>query len=102
MKKEVLDKIKILKKKYENDGFIVLGVFGSYARGDENEKSDIDILYEMTENFYRRYPGWDVFPVIDEIEKEFSKVLDRDVDLANKNALNDIGKKYILPEVQYV
>jgi hypothetical protein len=79
-----------------------LGVFGSYARGDENEKSDIDILFEMTDSFYRKYPGWDVFPVIDEIEKEFSRTLKREVDLANKNALNDIGKKYILPEVQYV
>jgi predicted nucleotidyltransferase len=102
MKKEVLDKIKILKNKYEPEGFIVLGVFGSYARGEENEKSDIDILYEMTGSFYRKYPGWDVFPIIDKIEKEFSEALDRDVDLANKNALNDIGKKYILPEVHYV
>ena len=57
MKKEVLDKIKILKNKYEPDGFIVLGVFGSYARGEENDKSDIDILYEMTGSFYRKYPG---------------------------------------------
>ena len=73
MKKEVLDKIKILKNKYEPDGFIVLGIFGSYARGEENEKSDIDILYEMTGSFYRKYPGWDIFPIIDEIEKEFSK-----------------------------
>jgi uncharacterized protein len=102
MRQEMIDKIKILKHKYEPEGFIVLGVFGSYARGDENEKSDIDILFEMTDSFYRKYPGWDVFPVIDEIEKEFSRTLKREVDLANKNALNDIGKKYILPEVQYV
>mgnify|MGYP001213155871 CR=1 FL=1 len=102
MDKELFDKIRQLKKKYESDGFIILGVFGSFARGDNRENSDIDILYELKEEFYNRYPGFKIFPVIDEIEKEIQAELDRRVDLANKNALNEIGNKYILPEVIYV
>ncbi len=98
----IIKKIKELKVKYEPEGFIVLGIFGSYVRGEENEGSDIDILYEMTENFYKKYPGWDVIPVIEQIEKEFKEELGKNIDLANKNALNEIGEKYILPEVVYV
>jgi len=102
MNKTILNKITKLKKKYEPAGFIVLGFFGSYARGEETPESDIDILYEMTDKFYQKYPGWDIVPVLEDIEKDFAKSLGRKVDMANKNALNEIGEKYILPEVKYV
>ena len=102
MNENIINKIKNLKRKYEPEGFIVLGIFGSYVRGEEKEESDIDILYEMTDTFYQKYPGWDVIPIIEQIEKDFKKELGKNIDLANKNALNEIGKKYILPEVVYV
>jgi len=102
MNAKIIDKIKLVKEKYLSEGFIIVGVFGSFARGDEAKDSDIDILYEMTDDFYKKYPGWDVFPVIDKIEMELEQTLQKKVDLANKNALNEIGKKYILPEVVYV
>ena len=102
MNNEILNKIKSLKNDYEKEGFIILGVFGSYVRGEETQESDIDILYEMTNEFYQRYPGWDVIPVIESIEKKCAMELGKKVDLANKNALNEIGRKYILPEVLYV
>ena len=37
---------KILKK----HGVVRAGIFGSYARGEQNEKSDIDILIQPSEN----------------------------------------------------
>ena len=80
MKKEVLDKIKILKNKYEPDGFIVLGIFGSYARGEENEKSDIDILIE--------YQGKDksLFDLVD-LKYDLEKTLSRKVDLVTYSSI---------------
>jgi hypothetical protein len=102
MDKKIVKSVKNLKSKYKKEGFIILGVFGSYARGDENQESDIDLLYEMTDKFYKKYPGWDAIPVIEKIEQELEQELGKKVDLANKNALNEIGKKYILPEVKYV
>lgn len=102
MPQEIMEKIKKLKLKYAPRGFIILGVFGSYARGDNTQSSDIDILYEMDEQFYNRYPGWSVYPIIDEIQQQMQEELNHKVDLANKNALNEIGRKYILPEVVYV
>lgn len=102
MKQELIKKIKDIKRKYEPEGFIILGVFGSYARGEETTQSDIDILYEMKDNFYNRFPGWNVYPVIEEIEKDIKNKLHCNIEIVNKNALNEIGKKYILPEVIYV
>lgn len=102
MEKEIFDKIRHLKEKYETDGFIILGVFGSYARGDYRNDSDIDILYELKTEFYNRYPGFEVYTAIDEIENDIRKELKHKVDLANRNALTEIGHKYILPEVIYV
>ena len=43
------------KKRLEREGFIILGVFGSRARGDQNDDSDLDALqancpfYDRTE-----------------------------------------------------
>ncbi|SFV60712.1 hypothetical protein MNB_SV-6-1881 [hydrothermal vent metagenome] len=40
-------KLKLLqqaKKHYVNEGFNIVGFFGSYARGEETAQSDIDFL----------------------------------------------------------
>jgi len=102
MKKKYKNAIEALKKRYAAEGFIILGIFGSFARGDETENSDIDILYEMTELFLGKYPAWDAYARIEDIKAEIEAALGRKVDLADKNALREVGKKYILPEVVYV
>jgi predicted nucleotidyltransferase len=101
MNKEILNKIKQLKNKYESEGFIILGVFGSYARNEENSESDLDILYELTDIFHNRFSGWNAFPEIEKINNDIEISLGVKIDLADRNALNRVGKKYILPEVQY-
>jgi hypothetical protein len=102
MNTEILNKIREIKKEYEKDGFVILGVFGSFARGEEDSESDIDILYEMNDNFYNEFKGWEIYNEIDHIENEIKNKLNYKIDLVNKNALNEIGKKYILKEVIYV
>ena len=36
-KNEILQKLKELKPKYEEEGFLILGLFGSYARDEATE-----------------------------------------------------------------
>ena len=102
MKQEFLNTIRTVKTKYESEGFVILGVFGSFARGDETVNSDVDILYMCNEISYKKYPGLKFFGIYDEVKAVLEKALGRRVDLADKNGLNDIGVKHILPEVQYV
>jgi len=100
--KNILDTITSLRHKYEPDGFIILGVFGSVARGDDREGSDIDILYRCDAGSSQNYSGLRFFALYEQVKTDLENLLGRRVDLADINGLNEIGKKYILPEVLYV
>lgn len=58
-----------LEKKYP---ISEMGLFGSYARGDYNEKSDIDILVD----FSNRIDGFDYIRLAHELEDTFNYKID--------------------------
>ena len=80
-------------KKY---GIIKLGVFGSFARDTQNEKSDLDILVEFIENPQNLYDTKEA------IKKEIKKDLHLKVDVCREKALNIHFKNLIFSEVIYV
>jgi len=50
MKKEsILKYLSSVKSKYENEGFLIKALFGSYSRDEANDMSDVDILVEATQ-----------------------------------------------------
>lgn len=102
MPEEMMTKIRALKQKYETEGFVILGVFGSWARAEQTSGSDIDILYRTESRFEAEHSGWDIYARIDEIRTEIKEHLRMEVDLANIDTLDDVGKHFILPEVVYV
>ena len=71
-----------------------LGIFGSYARGDSNSASDIDILVE-----YAQKPS--LFDLI-ELQNYLSDRLQMKVDLVTKDGLKPQIKEKILAEVIYL
>ncbi len=71
-----------------------LGVFGSYARGDEKPDSDIDILIEFEDT-----PGMRKFFGAEEY---LEKVLNRKIDLVREGAIRPELKKRIMSEVIYI
>lgn len=71
-----------------------MGVFGSYAYGDQTEQSDIDILVEYTET-----PG--LFDFI-ALEDYLSKLLKIKVDLIVKDGLKQAIKEEVLDSTLYV
>jgi predicted nucleotidyltransferase len=71
-----------------------LGIFGSYARGDYNSASDIDILVE-----YAQKPS--LFDLI-ELKDYLSDRLRMKVDLVTKDGLKPQIKEKILAEVIYL
>jgi len=40
----ILNILKESKSEMAKEGFLILGIFGSYARGDDTPSSDVDIL----------------------------------------------------------
>lgn len=102
-KNEILNTLKELKPKYTKEGFIILGLFGSYARDEANDKSDVDILYDLDEQlFLKNFAGFKAFGRLGAIKDELKEVFNANVDIADISTLNSVGKKYILPEAIYV
>lgn len=82
MNATLLSKMKELKAKYQPEGFEIVGLFGSFARNEETETSDVDIAYRVAETFFARFRGFNAFARLDEIRGEITKFLGRNVDLA--------------------
>jgi uncharacterized protein len=102
MDNKLLQTFSRVKKQYQEEGFILLGIFGSFAREEQSSDSDLDLLYELDEKFYSKYTGWEACYRLQNIKSELISEFGINVDLANKNALNSVGIKNILPEVLYV
>ena len=77
----------------ERFGVETIGVFGSYTRGEQTKKSDIDILVTFRED---AHPGFFKFL---ELEEFLAKKLGAKVDLVSKEALKPYIGKHILAEV---
>ncbi len=69
-----------------------IGVFGSFARGEANEQSDIDILVELYEPI-----GWEFV----DLKEYLEAILENTVDLVTNNALKPLIRDNILSEVVY-
>lgn len=79
-------------KKY---GVTKIGLFGSYARGEENVSSDVDIVIEMlTEK--------KSLSAFFSLKRELETALHTKVDLGIESALKPIAKEYILKDIIYV
>lgn len=73
-----------------------LGIFGSFVRGEQKKRSDIDILVEFDE---RNIPG--LLKLI-EMERYLEKLLRKKVDLVRKGGIRPELRKIILKEVVYI
>ncbi len=88
MRRKLEDLKPLLKDKFKVRG---IGIFGSYIRGEEKEKSDLDILVEFEEPI-------SLLKFV-ELENYLTDVLSIKVDLVMKDALKPRIGKHILEEV---
>lgn len=78
----------------ERFGVLKIGLFGSYARGDAREDSDVDVAVELVkENIADRY-----FGLLHYLEDNLHKKIDLGIESNIKPAL----KPYIMKEIKYV
>jgi predicted nucleotidyltransferase len=71
-----------------------IGIFGSFIRNSQNNKSDIDLLVEFNE-------GQKTFDNYMDLKYYLEDIFIRQIDLCLKNSLRKELKKNILKEVVY-
>ena len=95
--KDIIKYLKAHKKQFAKQFDVIkIGIFGSFARNEQTEESDIDIIIEMpkdTENIFEKRLMLKEF-----LSKHFSKR----VDVCHKRAIKPIFREKILKDVIYV
>lgn len=82
----------MLRERYH---IVRIGIFGSYARGDQNMNSDIDLLVEFEDNTEN------LFELKQQLKKLFRNRLNLEVDICREKYIKPRFKKSILKEAIY-
>ncbi|MBI3622817.1 nucleotidyltransferase domain-containing protein [Candidatus Pacearchaeota archaeon] len=90
--KKIIGKIEQNKKEIKSKGVKKIGVFGSFVKGKENGKSDIDILVSFNKVSYKNY-----IELLILLEKMFNRKIDLVIEDDLKPEL-----KYVKKEAKYV
>jgi len=92
------------KRQYLQEGFEIIGIFGSYAQGRANKYSDIDIAYKLNFDIFDKQfkGGFSKLLRIEEIKNELQKLLQLKVDLVSMNSNNIKFQNKIKKDMLYV
>lgn len=93
--REILDKLAAQRSELRRRGVRSLAVFGSVARGEAGEQSDVDLLVE-----FEPESRIGLFAFVD-LRDYLSRLLGRPVDLVTREALHKRMRSRILQEAIY-
>ncbi len=77
----------------ERNGIEFCALFGSFARGEATEESDIDLLVRFSKPI-----GWKFYGIAEDLQE----VLGKKVDLATENMLNKYIRESVLRDLQVI
>ena len=92
-RQEIIESLQRYKKEGSKYPISQLGLFGSFARDENNMQSDIDIVIDFSSDI-----GWEYFDLTDEIKKLF---IGYKVDVVSRRAIPDLYWNEIKKEVVY-
>jgi len=96
-KQDILKYLKSQQVKYNDQfGIKFIGLFGSFARDEANDNSDIDILYEIQKD--KKLSMFSYLKLITKLENDFNKK----VDLVRETTLKPQIKNYVYQDLAYV
>ena len=98
-KTQIIEHLKAKKDEFRlRYGITTLGLYGSYARDEANEASDVDVFYERDSGFELE-SGLEFLRVADELARELGV---RKVDFVGLRYMNPIVKHYAKKDFIYV
>jgi len=96
-KQDILDYLKSNQEYYfKQYGIRFIGLFGSFARDEANEKSDIDILYKIEKG--KKLSMFQYMKLIRQLEEIFHTK----IDLVRDETIKPRLKNYIQKDICYV
>ncbi|MEA1987408.1 MAG: nucleotidyltransferase domain-containing protein [Candidatus Marinimicrobia bacterium] len=103
MRNEKLKKEEILmyllnNKNLFNDKFNIykIGIFGSYARNEQTENSDIDIIMEM------KLDTTEIYEKKRDLRKMLEEQFNRKIDICRERSIKTIFRNFVKNEAIYV
>ncbi|MBS4067688.1 nucleotidyltransferase family protein [Sulfurimonas sp. RIFOXYB12_FULL_35_9] len=73
-----------------------IGLFGSFARNEQKENSDVDLLIELEDGTQN------IYDLKDSLKQFLSSSFNRNVDIAREKYLKSYAKEQILKDTLYV
>lgn len=94
-REQILDFLKQHKQEmHDRFGVTKIGLFGSYARGEAREDSDIDIAVELEgDRLFRKFFA---------LEPNLKSRLNKETDLGIESTLKHIVRERVVREIYYV
>ncbi|MDC7120647.1 nucleotidyltransferase family protein [Cellulomonas fimi] len=74
-------------------GFARLEVFGSVARGEDDDRSDVDVMYDLLPG---RHLTWEVVDAADDL----AAIIGRPVDLVSRRAVHPLLREHVEAEAR--
>jgi len=94
--KQILVYLSSNKERFKQDYHLIrIGVFGSIARGEQDENSDIDLVVEFEENTP------DLYTIKQRLRNEIQSRFNKPVDICREKYIKPIFKNLVLSEVKY-
>ena len=96
-KEDILEYIRQNKSQFQKHFHVVkIGLFGSFARDEQTEHSDIDLIIELEEDTQR------IYELKQALREVFESQFNRPVEIAREKYLKSYAKNVILNEAVYV
>jgi predicted nucleotidyltransferase len=96
-KEDILNYLLINKELFQTQFSITkIGIFGSFARNEQSEDSDIDIIMELQAGTI------DIYEKKFKLKKLLKKKFRRDVDICREQAIKPLFREMILKDAIYV
>lgn len=100
-KEHILDYLHEIKHELHSDGIVQLGLFGSYARGENTLYSDIDIAIQKEDGYLSHRSAYDYFEEIAKIKQRIFKRFHRSSDIFDLDSTSSM-KESIMKDIIYV
>ncbi len=89
-KNEILNYLKEIKPDLKQEGVADLGLFGSFARNEATDGSDIDILVKFESDFLDRHDAWTYFEILNKLKKMLMHRFHRSCDVLDLDCRSPI------------